>query len=250
MKSCIYEGTIQHRRFGPVPHMFRYTLFMMYLDLDEVHHVFRGNRWWSARRLAPAWFRRRDYLGDPSVPLADAVRDLAEEQTGRRPNGPVRLLTHLRYFGYIINPVSLYYCFDETDEHVETIVAEITNTPWGERHAYVLSPEMDANSVAHHRFPKNFHVSPFLDMDMQYQWHFTPPGDRLVVQMENYDDSGRVFDATLAMRREDITRSALNRALLRHPWMTAKVIAAIYWQALRLTFKRTPFYVHPAKRSA
>ena len=138
MRSCIYRGHVRHRRFTPVEHAFRYPLFMMYLDLDELPHVLDVHPLWSARRPAPAWFRRRDYHGDAAVPLDEAVRATVAEQTGSRPRGPIRLLTHLRYFGYCFNPVSFYYCFDEEDRRVETIVAEVNNTPWGERHCYVL----------------------------------------------------------------------------------------------------------------
>ena len=138
MQSCLYNGWVRHRRFAPRAHAFRYRLFMAYLDLTELDHVFRGRWFWSTRRPALAWFRRADYLGNPSVPLDQAVRDAVERDTGMRPRGPIRLLTHLRYFGHGFNPVSFYYCFDPADTRVETIVAEITNTPWAERHAYVL----------------------------------------------------------------------------------------------------------------
>lgn len=158
MHSCLYDGWVRHRRFAPRAHAFRYRLFMAYLDLTELDRVFRGRWFWSTRRPALAWFRRADYLGDPSVPLDQAVRDCVERNTGVRPRGPIRLLTHLRYFGYVFNPVSFYYCFDTADTRVETIVAEITNTPWGERHAYVLSAR--GEQPLRFRFGKAFHVSP------------------------------------------------------------------------------------------
>jgi len=250
VNSCVYEGTVRHRRFEPVSHAFSYPLFMMYLDLDELPAVLDCHALWSARRPAPAWFRRADYLGRPEVPLDEAVRALVAERVGRRPEGPIRLLTHLRYFGYIMNPVSFYYCFDLGGDLVETIVAEVTNTPWNERHSYVLGREADEGGARVHRYrlAKEFHVSPFMDMDLSYDWRFSQPARRLVVHMKNLGTSGKMFDATLVMRRQELSRGTLSRMLMRYPWITARVISAIYWQALRLCMKGAPFYTHPAKR--
>jgi DUF1365 family protein len=247
MNSCVYEGIIRHRRLDPVDHEFRYRMFMLYLDLDELPAVFHGRWLWSTRRFAPAWFRRADYLGDPAVPLADSVRDLVAERTGRRPTGPIRLLTQLRYWGYVQNPVSFYYCFDGAGRSVETIVAEITNTPWGERHAYVVPvPPGDAPHRA--QLDKSFHVSPFMPMEQRYHWRFSAPGDRLHVHMENHRGDERVFDATLALRRAPMTGPVLAGCLARHPWMTASIVTGIYWQALRLWLRGAPFHPHPATR--
>jgi DUF1365 family protein len=252
LNSCVYTGTIRHQRLEPVGNAFRYSLFMLYLDLDELPHVFDGRWFWSSRRPALAWFRRADYLGDPAIPLGDAVRDLVQQRTGTRPTGPIRLLTHLRFFGYVMNSVSFYYCFDATGSRVETIVTEITNTPWGERHSYVLSTAEGGspNAMQRFRFPKEFHVSPFMAMEQQYDWRFSVPGERLVVHMENYERHGKLFDATLALKREPLDGWSLGTALATHPWMTAKVAAGIYWQALRLYLKRVPFHTHPAKRKS
>jgi len=250
MNSGIYEGLVRHRRFSPVPHSFTYRLFMMYLDLDEMPLLFRHRWLWSADRANLAWFRRSDHVGDPAIPLDQTIRQLVEARTGSRPTGPIRLLTHFRYFGYVFNPVSFYFCFDQSDCRVQAIVAEITNTPWGERHCYVLGPEDNraAGSRKRYRVPKAFHISPFIDMDAQYDWRFTEPGAQLAIHMENLREDRLFFDATMRLKRREISGHALARVLVQYPLMTAKVIGAIHWQALKLWAKGVPFHAHPDAR--
>ena len=250
MHSCIYEGTIRHRRFKPRPNMFQYRLFFMFLDLAELQTLFDIHPLWSVERLNIACFRRRDHFGDQNVSLDEAVRELVEDRLGSRPEGPVRLLTHLRYFGHCFNPASFYYCYDRADTRVETIVVEIHNTPWGERHCYVLGSQQNEHPIKYwrrHRFEKSFHVSPFIDMDIHYDWRFRVPGNSLRVHMIDYQRGNKLFDASLSLHRRDITRSSLSRVLIRYPVMTGKVITMIYWQAFRLMLKRTPFVTHPKK---
>jgi uncharacterized protein len=221
---------------------------MAYLDLAEISEVLEKSPLWSARRWAPARFRRDDHLGDPSLTLDEAVRRLVEGRTGHRPKGPIRLLTHLRYFGYGFNPVSFYYCFDAEAREPEVVVAEVNNTPWGEQHAYVLDkPEAASGSHARrYRFEKRLHVSPFMDMDMHYRCVMGFPRDSLVIHMENWKDDAKLFDATLTLRRKAITTRALLLQLIRYPLMTQKVILAIYWQALLLWLRRIPYCPHPS----
>jgi uncharacterized protein len=247
MQSRIYKGWVEHRRAAPRQHRFRYRMFMMYLDLAELPTLFDRTPCWSARRPALAWFKRSDYLGPFEIALDEAVRDLVMERSGIRPQGPIRLLAHLRYFGYCMNPVSFYYCFDRSGERLETVVAEITNTPWGERHQYVLPVPEGEQRLKRFEFDKNFHVSPFLPMDMQYRWCFSDPGERLFVNMQNLHAGERMFEATLNLHSAPITPGALLRLLAGYPLMTLKVIAGIHWQALRLWWKRTPVYDHPGR---
>ena len=247
MHSAIYHGWVRHRRFAPRGHVFRYRLFMMYLDLAELDEVFRGRWLWSTQHPALARFNRADHLGSPDVPLDQAVRDLVEQRSGQRPAGPIRLLTHLRYFGYGFNPVSFYYCFDAADTHVDTIVAEVNNTPWGEQHCHVLDESLNEGCHKHkrYRFAKDFHVSPFMPMDLDYDWRFGPPDAELAIHMALMRPA-KIFDATMRLERAPITSLQLARVLILFPLMTVKVIASIYWEALRLWLKRVPFHLHPS----
>ena len=248
MHSCIYEGTIRHRRFRPRPNMFQYRLFFMFLDLAELPRLFNIHPFWSYERFNIACFRRRDHFGDPTILLDQAVRDLVEDRLGSRPNGPIRLLTHLRYWGHCFNPASFYYCYDLADTGVETIIVEIHNTPWEERYCYVFGRQQNEHPIEYWRryqFPKSFHVSPFIDMDIHYDWRLREPDDSLNVHMIDYQGGQKLFDASLALERREINRSSLTRVLIRYPMMTGKVITMIYWQALRLIVKKTPFFTHP-----
>ncbi len=223
---------------------------MLYLDLSELDQVFAGRWLWSVDRRNVAQFRRSDYLGDRSLPLDEAVRQRVEQHTGRRPDGPIRLLTHLRTFGHCFNPVSFYYCFGADGCTLETIVAEITNTPWKERHSYVLpvATATRRRDVLAFAFDKQFHVSPFLPLDRRYDWRFTAPAETLRVHMNVIADSGTEFDATLALQRRPIDAAGLARTLLGYPLMTARIVLAIHWHALLLWCKRNPVYDHPSKR--
>ena len=248
LASAVYEGAVRHRRHLPRAHAFRYRMAQLYLDLDEVDQVFRDRWLWSAGRRNLAEFRRADFLGDPAQPLADAVRDRIQRATGERPLGPVRLLAHLRYGGYSFNPVSFYYCH-ERDGSLHSIVAEITNTPWKQRHAYVLplAAATRRGRALQWGFDKCFHVSPFLPLDRRYAWTFTVPGDDLRVHMDVLGGASREFDASLCLQRQPLDRRSLARVLWRYPLMTSQVIAAIHWQALRLWLKGTPIHDHPSK---
>jgi len=250
-QSAVYEGLVRHRRHFPHAHVFQYRICMLYLDLDEVDTLFDGRWLWSAGSRNLAEYRRSDYLGDPRVPLAESVRERVRAETGKAPRGPIRLLTHLRYFGHCFNPVSFYYCFAEDGRTLEAVVAEITNTPWKERHSYVLpvtSAQKNGRALGW-SFAKAFHVSPFLSMQRRYAWRLTAPADSLRVHMDVCDGDVREVDATLVLERREVNAANLARVLLRFPAMTLRVVGAIHWQALRLWMRGNPVYDHPSLSS-
>lgn len=254
--SAIYEGFVKHLRFQPQPHGFRYKVFMMYLDLDELPDLFNNSKNWSYATKNWAWFKRSDYYGDAQKPLKQEISTLVQQATGSEPRGAIRLLTNMRYFGHCFNPVSFYYCFEADGITLQAIVSHITNTPWGEDYAYVHDFNHDSKTgktikktrngeILIFKFNKQFHVSPFMPMDIQYDWAFKHEANQLLIHMKNFKDGEQVFNATLALERKEITQSSLNWILIHYPFMTIKVVAAIYWNALLLWIKRVPFYSNP-----
>jgi DUF1365 family protein len=245
MESAIYEGSLTHVRRTAPARAFRYPIYMLYLDLDELTTLGRALRpVLGVEGAGLCCFRRGDYRGDPGRPLKDVVLDDVERALGARPDGAVRLLTHVRTLGRAFNPVSFYYCFANGGE-LRAVVAEITNTPWGERHAYVVPATDGAVSAT---FAKAFHVSPFLPMDQSYEWSIPIPGQHLLVEMVNTRSGEEVFRARLALVARPLTRLGLLRRLVTAPFMSLRVLAAIYAQAFRLWLARAPLYPHPKTR--
>ncbi|QXC62981.1 DUF1365 domain-containing protein [Aquihabitans sp. G128] len=242
--SALYEGTLHHARLDATRHGFSYDVLMAYLALEELPGALDAHPLWSARHAAPIRFRREDFHGSPGVPLEDAVRHTVAEQTGRRPTGPIRLLAHLRTWGWSFNPIAFYFVLTPDGTEVDTLVAEVTNTPWHERHAYVLP--VGAAALAEARFAKALHVSPFMDLDLDHSLRSTEPGaERLTIGMDDWRGDERTFAATLRLHRLPLDRATMGAALRRHPLPAQKVSAGIYWEALKLRAKGAPFRRHP-----
>jgi uncharacterized protein len=239
LRSGIYEGAVVHHRFEPVDHRFSYRITMTWLDLAEVDAVCRHHPLWSRERVNAVSFRRRDYLGDPSLPLDRSVRDLVEQRTGRRPDGPIALLTQLRTWGWLFNPISLYYCFAPDGETVDAVVVEVTNTPWHEQTTYVLP------GSGTHVVDKQLHVSPFLPMDLHHRFVIGDPGPRLVLGVDDLRGGAVLFAASMVLQRRPVDRRSLGRVLWRFPLMTMRVSWGIYRQALTLRRRGVPVHPHP-----
>lgn len=244
MNSALYSGWIAHRRFVPKGHAFRYRIGLLYLDLDEQDAVLGLSPLAGSGRFAAFGFRERDYLREYTRDgwrLGDAVRHVVAEALGLAPSGKICVLTQPRSWGLAFNPVSFFYCFNERD-HLVAVVCEVTNTPWRERYHYVLPARGEGHQYV--AVAKAFHVSPFLPRNLEYRMSFSPPTERLGVHMANWDGEEKVFDATLNLHRQAMSRKALHRHLLLFPWMTAKTCVSIYWQALRLALKGMPIFGH------
>ena len=220
-------------------------MFLPLIDLDEVDTIFRRPLFCSTSPFSVVRFRRADYLGDPSLPLSASVRKLVHARTGIDVEGPIRLLTNLRYLGFVFNPVSFYFCYDSDGETLQAVVADVTNTPWREKHAYVI-PCVEGPNGYRHECDKEFHVSPFMQMGMQYRWRINVVEKRLAVHIQNHDNDGQIFDAELDLKRHEFSYGRLCWFLVRFPLLTLRIPLAIYWQAFRLWWKKVPYVPNPA----
>ena len=239
-KSCIYEGRIRHRRFGSPSHSFDLPLYMMYLDLAELPALFEELPFTAYERSAVLSFRRADHFGPPEVALDRAVRQLVKEREGLRLDGPIGLLTHVRCFGHVFNPISLYFCFESDGARCAALVAEVESTPWHEKHLYVL-----AGAGPRYRCAKALHVSPFLDMNLEYAFRVRGPGRSLVVHIDALQRGEKQFDATLRLQRRELGPTALARMLFTYPLLTVRIVGSIYLHAAALWLKGARFFPHP-----
>ena len=246
--TAIYEGTARHRRAEP-DREFTPRLFLAYLDVDELPGSLDPLPGWSARHAAPVHFRRQDFFDGLDTPLGGAVRDLVEERLGRRPRGQINLLAQPRTFGWLANPLAVYYCWDEGGHALDAIVLEVTNTPWGERQWYALDARDGPDPTAAVTVEKQMHVSPFLPMDVDYRVTWTTPGASLTLNIEVVRAGTTIFSAGLALRRKVLDRFGAVAVLVRHPLMPLRVSAGIYRKALGLFLARVAIYRHPQRRT-
>lgn len=241
-ESAIYKGKVYHQRFKPTQHKFDYDIYLFWLKLDEEELTTLSHelKCFSAEGKARVRFKREDYLGDPSLSLRQAVLNrMIELNDGTPLSGDVFMLGQLRMWGWYFSPVNFYY-LRNTDGKFTHMLAEVSNTPWNERHHYLVNLDTQDDT------PKAFHVSPFNPMDMTYKWSISQPSTRLSLAMDCVR-SDKEFSAGINLTKFTLDNANLTQALKRIPSMTIKTVAGIYWHALKLLLKRTPLYTHPEK---
>ena len=241
---AVYQGTIAHTRFSSKSHKFSYKTNMLYLDLDELQGAFLGKLFWGYNKPNLASFYRSDFYGDKRKTIKKSIQSLLLNKINLHHKGKVFLLTTIRYFGFAFNPVSFYYCFDESS-NIQAIVSHITNTPWNEKHAYVHDCRNKPSMSKKFEFDKGFHVSPFMPMNINYSWVFSPPKDFLFVSMDSYNKDKLIFNATLKMTKKAWSNFILNKILFLSLPMSIKSTLLIYFNAFILFIKRAKFYPHP-----
>ncbi len=240
MNSAIYQGQVRHRRFSPKNHEFNYTMTQLALDLDEVEELAATHSVFSLKKFAPMSFFQADYVKNEPGNLKQRIASKVSQLGGKWDGEKVMLMGQCRCFGFYFSPANFYFCY-QNDGECRYMLVEVSNTPWLERHYYLVDLQGDMKTK------KDFHVSPFMDLDMQYHWRVKPPAEQVLVHIENHKDH-KQFDATLAMKKREITKSSLFKAWLSAPLMPIKVVAGIYWQAAKLFAKRIPFIAHPETR--
>lgn len=241
-RARVLTGTVWHQRSAPRDHRFSYRMWWADLDLDRLDETIASHRALSSHRLWPLRFKRSDYMGQSERPLAESVRDLVAERTGERPDGPIRLLGHLRTFGWCFNPIVVYLCHDTAGE-LRWVVCDVTNTPWKERHQYVMAATDDG--LRDHVEPKMLHVSPFMPMDQRYRFNLSDDDSRFRLRIDTIDDGTEPFSAGVELDASPMSDRSLLGAMVTHPLLTARVTLGIHAQALRLWQRGVPVVRHP-----
>jgi uncharacterized protein len=237
--SAIYDVSVRHRRLDQIRHDFSQKLSLLYMNIDELPQLFSRSRIFRPQRWAAQGFVREAYFpGNGS--LRSSIVGHVADQLGFTVHGPITLLTQASHFGFIFNPVSFAYCFDQQHK-LSAVCAEITNTPWGERHYYAV----DCRTKKTARFAKRFHISPFQPFAQQYFWKFAEPHSDIHIHMTNSTQGTPVFHAELHGQRKPWSEMALAERCIRRPLQCLQTIARIYCEAGRLWWKKAPFFSHP-----
>lgn len=251
--SALYVGALQHRRREPEENDFRYGVYQLLLNLDEIPELASRIPIFGHNGFNLTSFHDADHLWEEERPVRGKLARWLEERGRALPDGPVLLLTNARVLGYVFNPVSYFYCLDR-EGRVRFVVAEVSNT-FGERYGYLLdgpAPRADRGAdrgpggavIAERK--KLFHVSPFMDVEgLEYRWMVGLPGPELAVHIDVLDGGRKFFDATLRLERSPLETGTLARAMARHPHMTARTIFYIHWQALKLWARGVPVRSKP-----
>ncbi|MEM9103429.1 MAG: DUF1365 domain-containing protein [Pseudomonadota bacterium] len=243
LQSCIYQGQVSHTRLQPRKHAFEYPIFMFYLWLEELEHLqshikgFHLNKRWGL-----ACFNQEDHFPNNEKSLYKNIQSIIKEQTGDDYQGKIAILSHLRYCRFYFSPLNVYYCWDTAGTRILYTVAEVSNTPWLQKTWYVNTMKDDMNTED---TQKSFHVSPFLPMDMRYQWRFNQPLEKLLIGINNWRDDQLYFSASMKLKKTPLTTKNLMKTLTRYPIITVQIVVKIYWQAAKLWIKKIPYYPLP-----
>lgn len=248
MQSQLYVGHVKHRRHQPHKHAFVYKVWYLYLSLDEINDLQKLTPILSVDKFNLLSLKQSNYLTQYSIPLKQAIFEHFKTKNIHYEGNHVFLLTQLSYLGFCYNPVSFFYCFDKTGTHLEYILAEIHNTPWNERYIYTLACEPNQKKLRF-QHAKAFHISPFLPMDIKYDWRMNKPTEKIMMHLQDFKEDKLCFDATLHLTKKNLTQKNVLQLALLQPFNTQRVLFGIYWQALKLFLKKTPFFSHPQANS-